>query len=87
MDSTCCRLDLPLAGSDWKVKEKGGEAMKSEDLIFELVELAISLAHAELDSEGVEPMLLDIIQKAVQAYEDHTGEKLDPFLIEAEDWA
>ena len=59
--------------------------MKSKDLIFVLVELAISLAHAELDSGDVEQMLLDIIQKAIQAYEDHTGEKLDPFLIGIEE--
>jgi len=28
--------------------------------------------------------LMDILQKAVQAYEDHTGETLDPRLIGAE---
>jgi hypothetical protein len=59
--------------------------MKS-DLIFELVELAISLAHAELgDSGNVEQMLRDIAEKANQAVEDHTGEELDPLRIEAED--
>ena len=58
--------------------------MKS-DLIFELVELAISLAHAELDGGNVEETLLDIVHKSAEAYEDYTGEKLEPFLIEAED--
>ena len=59
----------------------------NSDLIFELVELAISLAHTHLDSGDVEQTLLDIIEKGVQAYEDHTGEKLDPYLITAEDEA
>jgi hypothetical protein len=59
--------------------------MKS-DLIFELVELAISLAHAELgDSGNVEQMLKDIAEKADQAHRDYTGEELDPLEIEAED--
>jgi hypothetical protein len=59
----------------------------TSDLIFELVELAISLAHAELgnDSGNVEQTLLDIREKADQALRDHTGEELDPSLIEAED--
>jgi hypothetical protein len=57
--------------------------MKS-DLIFELVELAISLAQAEIDSGNVEQTLLDIVQKGVQAYEDHTGEQFDPLLIGVE---
>jgi hypothetical protein len=57
----------------------------NSDLIFELVELAISLAHTHLDSGDVEQTLLDIVHKGVQAYEDHTGEELDPFQIEAED--
>ena len=59
--------------------------MTSDNLIFQLVELAIQLAHAELDSGDVEQTLLDIIHKGVQAYEEHTGETLDPFLITAEE--
>jgi len=54
------------------------------DLIFELVELAISLARPELDSSDVEHTLIQIVQTGARAYEDHTGEKLDPFLITAE---
>jgi hypothetical protein len=30
---------------------------------------------------------MDIAEKAAQACKDHTGEELDPFLIEAEDQA
>ena len=53
-------------------------------LIFELVDLAISLARTQLDAGDVERTLLDIIQKGVQAYQNHTGEPLDPNLIRKE---
>jgi len=51
------------------------------NLIFDLVELAVSLAQSQLDGTDVERTLLDIIEKGVQAYEDHTGEVLDPALV------
>ncbi len=53
------------------------------NLIFELVELAISLGQTQLDGGEVAHTLLDIIQKAVRAYEDHSGEPLNPELIKA----
>lgn len=53
------------------------------DLILELVETALSMAH-ELDGNDVEKALLDIALTTRQAYEDHTGEELDPFEIEEE---
>ena len=55
------------------------------NLIFDLLELAITLAHTQVDSGDPTETLLDIVQKAVQAYEDHTGNILDPLLINAED--
>jgi hypothetical protein len=54
------------------------------NLIYELVELAISLAQAHLDSGDLEDTLLDMIHKAAQAYQDQTGEKLNLDLIGAE---
>ena len=58
-------------------------------LILQLVEVAITLARSQTDGTpqqdaGVANTLLGIIQKSVQAYEDHTGEPLDPLLIRAE---
>ena len=54
------------------------------NLIFQLLELAISLAQTQLDSGDTGRALLDIVQKSVQAYEDHTGESLDVNLIRPE---
>ena len=55
------------------------------NLIFQLVEAAISLAQSQLDGPSAANALLGIIRKGVQAYEDHTGQPLDPALIKAED--
>ena len=55
------------------------------NLIFDLVELAISLAQSHLNDEDVEGTLLDIVQKGVRAYEEQTGERLSPLLTRAED--
>jgi hypothetical protein len=57
--------------------------MKPE-LIFGLVDLAVSLAQTQLDSGDIAPTLLDIARRAAQAYRDHTGETLDPKLIAVE---
>ena len=58
-------------------------------IAFEIVELAVSLAKAqasgELQHARFAGVLLQIIGKAVQAYQDHTGEPSDPSLIKAED--
>jgi hypothetical protein len=59
------------------------------NIVFELVELAISLGQSQGDgtTQGdpqVAQMLLDIIDKGVQAYQDHTGAPLDPSLINPE---
>ena len=57
---------------------------------FEIVELALSLAKANASGTlqqdaALAGVLLQIIEKAVQAYQDHTGAPLDPTLIKAED--
>jgi hypothetical protein len=57
----------------------------NSDLIFELVELAVSLAHSQLDSGDVAPTLLDIATQAVAAYRDHTGEPVHPDMIGIEE--
>jgi hypothetical protein len=57
---------------------------------FEIAELAVSLARTQASGRVQQDAelagtLLQIIQKAVQAYQDHTGKVLDPNLIKAED--
>ena len=54
------------------------------NLIFQLLELAISLAQTQLDRGDTGGALLDIVQKSVQAYEDYTGQSLDVNLIRPE---
>jgi hypothetical protein len=54
------------------------------NLILEFVDLAISLIQTHLDGHEAEQAFLDILRKGVHAYEEHTGETLDPSLIGAE---
>jgi len=54
------------------------------NLIIELVQLAISLAETHRDGGDIAHILLNIVQKGVQAYEDQTGKTLNPALIRAE---
>ena len=60
------------------------------NVAFEIVELALSLARTHASGKlqqdaALAGVLLQIIGKAVQAYQEHTGEPLDPSLIKAED--
>jgi hypothetical protein len=57
--------------------------MKPE-LIFGLVDLAVSLAQTQLDSGDIAPTLLSIARRAVGAYQNQTGKTLDPRLIAVE---
>jgi len=56
---------------------------------FQIVELAVSLVKTQAtgkiqgEAELVD-LLLQIIGKAMQAYQDHTGEPLNPSIINAE---
>jgi hypothetical protein len=54
------------------------------NLIFDLLELAISLTRTQLANGDATQTLMDLVQKSVQAYQDHTGETLDPSLIKGE---
>jgi hypothetical protein len=54
------------------------------NVALEIVELALSLAKTQKDA-AIAGILVQIVEKAVQAYQDHTGEALDPTLIKAED--
>ena len=58
------------------------------DLIMEIAELALSLVNNALNgaqpSASVTSTLLQILQKGAQAYQQHTGQALDPTLITAE---
>jgi hypothetical protein len=55
------------------------------ELVLQLVDVAISLAHTQMDSGGTTQALLAIVRKGMRAYEDHTGGPLDPSLIKAEE--
>ncbi len=60
------------------------------DMAFEIVHLAVSLVetHTNGSRHAVEELgktLSEIVRVAAQAYEDHTGEPLDPSLIHAEE--
>jgi hypothetical protein len=58
------------------------------DLIMEIAELALSLVNNALNgnqsSASATSTLLQILQKGAQAYQQHTGQPLDPTLITAE---
>jgi hypothetical protein len=58
------------------------------DLILEITDLALGLVNNVLsgtqNAASVTSVLLQILQKAVQVYEQHTGQTLDPSLIHAE---
>jgi hypothetical protein len=54
------------------------------NMITELIQLAISLANTHVAGRDVARILLEIIRKGVQAYEDQTGEALNPALIRPE---
>ena len=60
------------------------------NVAFEIANLAVTLAKTQASGNvrqdaNVAGILLQIVEKAVQAYQDHTGEILDPSLIRSED--
>jgi hypothetical protein len=59
------------------------------ELIFEILDLAVSLVKAQTEGDSqdhlqLEQILLDIVQAGVEAYQQHMGEPLDPSLIKVE---
>ena len=59
-------------------------------IIFEIVELAVSVARTQATGKlqqdaTLAGILLQIVHRAAQAYQEHTGEPLDLSLIKAED--
>ena len=60
------------------------------DLAFEIVELGLSLARSQATGKvqqdaSLADTLLKIIRKGAHAYQEHTGEALDPSLIKVEE--
>ena len=53
-------------------------------LIVDLLQLATALADTHQAGQDVAHILLDMVRKSVQAYEDQTGETLNPALIRGE---
>jgi hypothetical protein len=58
-------------------------------LVIEIAQLAVDLAKNDLDGKAqgyatVADGLLQLVQKGVQAYSQHTGKPLDPSLITEE---
>jgi hypothetical protein len=56
----------------------------NQNLILQLIEVAIALARSQLQPGDAANTLAGIVQRAVSAYEAHTGQPLDPLLIKAE---
>src|SRR5207253_79741 len=56
----------------------------NSDIAFDIVALALSLAKNQ-PGAAVADTLLQIIRKAVSAYQQHTGEPLNPSLIQTEE--
>ncbi|PYR97096.1 MAG: hypothetical protein DMG15_29270 [Acidobacteria bacterium] len=58
-------------------------------LMFDIAKLALSIADTHLEGKdhdaSVEARLVQIIQTGVRAYQQHTGEPLDPALINVEE--
>jgi hypothetical protein len=57
--------------------------------IFEILELALAVAKTQASGKvqkdaTLAGLFIEIIKKAVQAYQDHTGEALDLSLIQPE---
>lgn len=62
------------------------------DIAFQIAELALSLAKTQAGGRVQQDAmlagtLLQIVEKAVHAYQDHTGQPLDLSLIKPEDTA
>jgi hypothetical protein len=57
----------------------------NSNLILRLVDLAVSLAEQDIGNGSTAGILLDIIQKAVEVYEEQTGRALNTDFIEAEE--
>jgi len=55
------------------------------NLIFQLVQVAISLAQSQLDGKDAANVLLTIVQRAGAAYEQQTGKPIDLSLIKSEE--
>jgi hypothetical protein len=51
--------------------------MNAELIVEELVDLAISFAQTQLEGYDLDDVLLDIVFKGAQAYEDNSGRTLD----------
>ena len=59
-------------------------------LVFNILELALSLAKTQLgvkaqEDANIAETLLQIVQKGALAYRQHTGEALNPALIKTEE--
>jgi len=50
------------------------------NLVYQLVELAITLAQSELDGD-VEKAIVAVIQKGLETYVAQTGQPLNPALL------
>ncbi|HEY2383283.1 MAG TPA: hypothetical protein VGK48_19070 [Terriglobia bacterium] len=56
----------------------------NQNLILQLIEVAIALAQTQLEPGDTASTLAGIVQRAVAAYEASTGQPLDPLLIKVE---
>ena len=56
----------------------------TENLILQLIEVAIALAQSQLAPGDAANTLVGVVQRAVSAYETNMGQPLDPSLIKPE---
>jgi hypothetical protein len=56
----------------------------NQNMILQLIEVAIALAQSQLAPGDAANTLAGIVQRAVSAYESQTGQPLDPSLIKPE---
>jgi hypothetical protein len=53
----------------------------NENMIYNLLDLAISLAQSHLDGSDLEQTLFELAQKSKEAFEEQTGMPLDQRMI------
>ena len=56
----------------------------NENLIYNLLDLAISLAQSHLEGSDLENTLFELVQKSKEAFEEQTGMPLDPRMLRSQ---
>ena len=54
------------------------------DLVYDLLDLATTLAARQVGGSDLDQILIQIVKKAFEAYEDHADQPMDLAAIQAE---